>query len=70
MFRRIEKGPIQWLLEAKVGPYKLYDISFESLIGKNSWVSDEVSLHQLLSLNLYFFPYCFKDHLCLLARAC
>ena len=33
----------QWLLEAKIDSYKLYDKSILSLIVKNGWVSDEVS---------------------------
>ena len=34
----------KWLLEAKIGSYKLYDKSFLSLILKNGWVSDDVRL--------------------------
>ena len=34
----------KWLLEAKIGSYKLYDKSFLSLILKSEWVSDDVSL--------------------------
>ena len=34
----------KWLLEAKIGSYKLYDTSFLSLILKNQRVSDDVSL--------------------------
>ena len=34
----------KWLLEAKIDSYKLYDKSFLSLILKNGWVSDDVSL--------------------------
>ena len=34
----------KWLLIAKIGSYKLYDKSFLSLILKNQWVSDDVSL--------------------------
>ena len=33
----------QWLLEAKIESFKLYDKSFLTLILKNGWVSDEVS---------------------------
>ena len=32
----------EWLLEAKIGKYKLWDKSIFSLIYKNAWVSDEV----------------------------
>lgn len=32
----------KWLLEAKIGKYKLYDISIISLARKNEWVADEV----------------------------
>ena len=32
----------QFLLEAKIQSYKLYDKSFLSLISKNGWVADEV----------------------------
>ena len=34
----------QFLLEAKIGRYKLYDRSFLSLILKHGWVSDEVRI--------------------------
>ena len=33
----------QWLLEAKIGAYKLYDKSFLTLVLKSGWVSDDVS---------------------------
>lgn len=33
----------QWLLEAKIGSYKLYDRSLLTLILNNGWVSDDVS---------------------------
>jgi len=32
----------KWLLEAKIGKYKLYDLSILSLGRRNTWVSDEV----------------------------
>ena len=37
------KGTIQYLLEAKIASYKLYDNSLISLIPKHGWLSDEVS---------------------------
>ena len=36
------KGAIQYLLEAKISSYKLYDNSLVSLIPKHGWLSDEV----------------------------
>ena len=36
------KGTIQYLLEAKISSYKLYDNSLVSLIPKHGWLSDEV----------------------------
>ena len=39
---RIRRLPAQWLLEAKIGHYKLFDKSFLSLILRNAWVADEV----------------------------
>ena len=33
----------QWLLQAKIGAYKLYDKSCLTLVLKNGWVSDDVS---------------------------
>ena len=39
---RILKFPSQYLLEAKVHTYKIYDKSILSLIQENGWVSDEV----------------------------
>ena len=35
--------PGSWVLEAKVGKYKLYTRSFLSLLMDKAWVSDEVS---------------------------
>ena len=40
---RICSGRPQWLLEAKIDSYKLYDKSMLTLILKNGWVSDDVS---------------------------
>ena len=37
--------PGSWVLEAKVGKYKLYTMSFLSLLMDKAWVSDEVSYH-------------------------
>lgn len=34
----------QYLLEAKIASYKLYDKSLLSLIPKNGWLSDEVAI--------------------------
>ena len=33
----------QWLLEAKIDSYKIYDKSILTLYPKNGWVSDEVT---------------------------
>ena len=43
LLKMCQKRP-QWLLEAKIQSYKLYDKSFLSLILKNGWVADEVRL--------------------------
>ena len=45
LLKMCQKRPhAQWLLEAKIQSYKLYDKSFLSLILKNGWVADEVRL--------------------------
>ena len=36
------KGATQYLLEAKISSYKLYDKSLLSLIPTKGWLSDEV----------------------------
>ena len=44
----------QWLLEAKIGKYKLYDKSFLTLIPKDEWVTDEVRKYFNITAKLYF----------------
>jgi len=41
---QISQTRAQWLLESKIERYKLYDKSFLSLILKDEWVSDEVTI--------------------------
>ena len=43
---RISQTKPQWLLQAKIKSYKLYDYSFLSLIYSTGWVSDEVRMHR------------------------
>ena len=47
----------QYLLEAKFSSYKLYDKSLLSLIPKNGWLSDEVSI--------YIIMLAMQTHVCL-----
>jgi len=44
--------PGNWILEAKVGTYKLYTRSFFSLLMARAWISDEVSGFWLNSYNM------------------
>ena len=53
--QRIRKIKPQFILEAKVGPYKLFDKSFQSLILKNAWVSDEVSKFNNKVMHVFLF---------------
>ena len=50
--------PGNWILEAKVGTYKLYTRSFLNLLMDREWISDEVSDLRLISivhLNMIFY---------------
>ena len=42
------EGAHQYLLKAKISSYKLYDKSLLSLIPKNGWLSDEVSIYIII----------------------
>ena len=41
-------APGSWILEAKVGTYKLYTRSLLSLLIARAWISDEVSIVKLI----------------------
>ena len=48
------KGAPQYLLEAKISSYKLYDKSLFSLISKTGWLSDEVCAYYSYVLYKYY----------------
>ena len=51
---RISKFPSQYLLEAKIQTYKIYDKSILSIIQENGWVSDEVINNNMIMLCTLF----------------
>ena len=55
----------QWLLEAKIKTYKLYDHSFLSLIRNSGWVADEVANYAQNQLSLKHYFSLLLDNFCL-----